>query len=361
MQADATLGDVVAMADQAATEEKWPDAIELYKKAVEMGKVSKESRGSAQGDGSAVFNWPVPSTWPESTSKRSPTPRPWPRSWPASKENKTGPMAASLAVTSAMNLYIISQGKPDELKRLQEVADFTIKSWPENAGEADDARIALGKVEMVQGRLPRGGCRLRRGEPELRPLFQRLVPGGAAHFRLYLMAKQAPPEKQDAAALTAHRDKTIQELVTSIKSRAQEPFPRISPLPRACWTACCCWARCIWKGTKAQAVPVLDPIFVQMQAQKPKELDKDTLHICLAAVKSYMSVKDLVKAESVATLLMDIGADEPHHESDADRIPEKHAKFEWKQAVAAVIQDPKNAAAKKVADANGAGCWASCW
>ncbi len=268
------------------------------------------------------------------------------------KGDKTGPMAASLAVTSAMNLYIISQGKPEELKRLQEVADFTIKSWPENS-EADDARIALGKVEMVQGRLPEAIGVFEAVNPNSDRYSNALYLAAQTHFRLYLMGKQAPPDKQDTAAMAAHRDKTIQELITSIESE-RKTVPKNQPTPKSLLESMLLLGEIYLEGNEgAKAVPILDPIFMQMQAQKPKELDKDTLRICLAAVKGYMSVKDLVKAESVATLLMDIGADEPRVNLTLIEFL-KSVKFEWKQALAAVIQDPKNAAAKKTADSNGA-------
>jgi hypothetical protein len=55
----------------------------------------------------------------------------------------------------------------------------------------------------------------------------------------------------------------------------------------------------------------------------------------------------------VATLLMDIGADEPRVNQTLIEFL-KSVKYEWKQAVAAVIQDPKNEAAKKAVDSYGA-------
>src|SRR6185437_13478816 len=131
------------------------------------------------------------------------------------------------------------------------------------------------------------------------------------HFRLYLMGKQAPPDKQDTATIKSHRDKTIQELVTSIESE-RKTVPKNQPAPKSLQDSSLLLGEVYLEGNEAaQAVPVLDPLFAQMQAKKPKELDKDTLRICLAAVRSYLAVKDLAKAESVATLLMDVGADEP--------------------------------------------------
>ena len=348
---DATFGDVLAMADQGATEEHWDDAIDLYKKAIELGKVSKDPKDPPKVIAARfqlARSYYMAGKYAETLADAEALAK----EVATVKGDKTGPLAASLAVTAAMNLYIISQGKPEELKRLQEVADFTIKSWPENA-EADDARIALGKVEMVQGKLAEAIGVFEVVNKNSDRYSNALYLAAQTHFRLYLTAKQAAPDKQDTAALTAHRDKTIQELVTSIEAE-RKTVPKNQPTPKSLLDSMLLLGEVYLEGNEgAKAVPVLDPIFVQMQAQKPKELDKDTLRICLAAVKSYMSVKDLVKAESVATLLMDVGADEPRVNLTLVEFL-KSVKFEWKQAMATVIQDSKNEAAKKAADANGA-------
>jgi hypothetical protein len=348
---EATFSDVLAMADQEAAQEHWAEAIDLYKKAIELGKVSKDPKDAPKVV-PARFQMARSEYMAGKYVEAYTDAEALAKELASVKGDKTGPMAASLAVTSALNLYIISQGKEPELKRLQEVADFTIKSWPENA-EADDARIALGKVEMVQGKLAEATATFEGVNPNSDRYSNALFLAAQTHFRLYLMGKQAPPDKQDTAALTAHRDKTIQELVTSIESE-KKTVPKNQPTPKSLLESNLLLGEVYLEGNEgAKAVPVLDPIFVQMQAQKPKELDKDTLRICLAAVKSYMSVKDLVKAESVATLLMDVGADEPRVNLALIEFL-KNVKFEWKQAMVAVIEDPKNAAAKKVADANAA-------
>ena len=74
----------------------------------------------------------------------------------------------------------------------------------------------MGKVEMVQGRLPEAIAVFEGVNPNSDRYSNALYLAAQTHFRLYLEGKAAPPDKQDQQALAAHRDKSIQELITSI-------------------------------------------------------------------------------------------------------------------------------------------------
>ncbi len=57
-----------------------------------------------------------------------------------------------LAINAALSLCATSTDRPAAEKQLNDVVDYTIQTWP-NRAEADDARIALGRLKMTQGDL----------------------------------------------------------------------------------------------------------------------------------------------------------------------------------------------------------------
>jgi tetratricopeptide (TPR) repeat protein len=106
-------------------------------------------------------------------------------------------------------------------------------------------------------------------------------------------------------------------------------------------------------GEMALAVVELDPIAESMKENKPKELDKPTLRASLAAVRAYVGVKDMAKADGVATLLFEIGEDVPQiNRALLDFAQMVKANFKGAQAAVTLAEGKNDSAAMEKAKAD---------
>lgn len=341
-----TLDEALVVADNAAAQEKWADAIAGYEKAIALAAESKDAK-NADKLAAARFQLARSQLMSGKIAEALAAAEALAQERASVNLDKIGPLAGALAVDCAWNLYVASQGKPEALDKLKAAADFAIRTWPERS-EADDARIALGKVELVRGDFPLaiGVFEKVNKNSDRYPLALYLA--AQTHFRLYLQEKAKPADKQNAAAAAEHRTKTVEELVAAVAAE-RKAAPASAPLPKSLLDSSLFLAEVYLEGGDATAaVPYLDPIVAAMQAHKPKALDAITLRSCIDAVRAYMSVKDLAKAEGVATLLVELGEDTPQVNRVLIEFL-RNVKFEWKKAEADVISSGSDSAAHEAA------------
>jgi tetratricopeptide (TPR) repeat protein len=339
--------EAYAVGNDAAGEGRWDDAINAYETGLKLSKASKLAAdqklapalrmalASAQYQGGKLEDAFATA---EALARD-----------PAADPTKA-PLAAAMAVDAALSLYLKStpDGRQAALDRLLAIAQFTIKQWPQLV-QADEARLALGKVEFANGRPHEAIAVFEAVNPASDRYPSAMYWAGLTRWMLFVGQRQQ--RGADPAALTAERQKIVQELSTAIQSSHQKQDAGKPPYKELSETMLLLSEVYLDGGEASLAVPLLDPIIAGMQKDKPKELDKSTLRACTAAVRAYITTNEMTKAEGVAALLMKVGEDAPNVNNVLLKFVST-VKNNWKQANATLIDqkgDAKVMAAAKAA------------
>ena len=228
------------------------------------------------------------------------------------RDSGVGPKAASAAVQIALGVYANAGAgqKAAKLEQLQKFAARLIEVWPQRP-EADDARLALGQAQQLMG----NNDKAMEVFESIKPNTERYPAGqfmaGRLNWLRYLSDKRTgkvPPDK--AAALRA---KAIEQLQTAldlmVKAKKADPDkPASKHLPEVQLFI----AEANLEGnTPQKAIEILEPMLAEIQANKPERLDNNTLRVFLAAVRSYVALGNIDKANEVGTVLLALGPDMP--------------------------------------------------
>jgi len=343
-------GELKAVADAQAfgadleSKKEWQQAVETYDKGLELAKTSKDPKDAARLP-DIHFRRAYCLFMLEKTQESVDAAEALARERATIKGDKTAPLAASLAVGGAMKLYGASRGSPNEapaLDHLQKICAFAIETWPETA-EADDARIALGDIETTKGNMDKAITAYENVNSASDRYAVAMFKGGRLHFFLFMTDKKLPPEKQTKAG---DRELAIKDLTQSLVAETKALTNKDTLTPSMIETKLLL-AEIFLEGNEApKSVEQLNPVFDDLKANKPKALDASNLRICLAAVRSYLAVKDMAKAEEVAMLLLQVGDDSPQINNVlVDFL--RNVKLVRDEASAATIKDPADAKAKE--------------
>lgn len=215
------------------------------------------------------------------------------------------PQASAAAVHSALNIFSTSKDKEAALKQLNTAANKTIERFGSKA-EADDARLALGQANLLQGNTNEAIKRFEAVDPHSERYPAALYLAGQTHWVLYLRDKQQAGPK-DEAAMKLHRSKALEDLAKSVALQKTQAKPG-----KALADAQLTLGELYVEGKDFnKAADLLLPMVEQIRASKPESLDKPMLRTFIGAVQASIGKGDIKQAGEVADVLLKSGADIP--------------------------------------------------
>ncbi|MBU4271301.1 MAG: hypothetical protein KKA28_05505 [Planctomycetes bacterium] len=316
-----TFEEAVALAAAAVADAQWEQARNLYKKALEIAdqtKLMDEARIAAAGEALAgaelmlagkLFSKgkleqcieAVGRIVYEDQDKKI-----------VRKDSDAAAQAAALAVGAALNLYVnaTDDKKPDALKRLTQLAEFTESNWP-GRPEADDARMARGQAELVVNRVQEAIDIFERVNPKSARYPQAMYFVGQNYARLYLVEKNKPDDLRDESQVAAYRDRVVERLRAGLSVLAKQVEPG-RPLPDYFLETQLLLAEIRADGgEQKEAAELYQPLIDIIKADKPRNFDRTTVRVFLGAVRAYTALGQFDKAGKAADVLIELGPDSP--------------------------------------------------
>ena len=268
------------------------------------------------------------------------------------KENTSyakAPAAASLAVNIALYLYGQTRDAAG-MERINESTELLLKQWPQHA-EADDARIAKGKLKLLQAPPDYKGAI--ETFTSVNPVSDRYPTGlqlaGQTHWIVYINEKKkGDTAKPDVAQL--NRQKTVDLLEKSLVA-----FGKVenggAALAQSLQDAQLLLAEVHMEGNKIdEALQLLQPMVDALKSKPPAGMDKTTLRILVNSMRAYATLGKVNDSVEVGNILVTGGEDIPPVNGVLIEFA-KMIRGEWKKGAAELIA--AEAAAKLNALAEG--------
>ena len=212
------------------------------------------------------------------------------------------PAAAALAVNAAMSFYGQTKDK-SALDKINESTELLLKQFPQHA-EADDARIARGKLKLIQGDA-NGAIEIFKS---VNPVSDRypvaLQLAGATHWSLYVDGKR----RSDNAAVS-QRKTAVELLQQSLAEFRKNTGAGQGPALQE--TQLLLAEMHLEKDETAAALPLLQPLVDNLKSKQLTSLDRSSLRILVSALRTYAAENQTPQAVEVGQLLLTIGDDLP--------------------------------------------------
>lgn len=293
-----TFDEAVALADVAIENQEYAEAAKLFGRALELKDQEKNQDRLQQVEyflaqtqlqaGDAAASYALANQFARDK-----------------KDSKLAPQAAVLAINAALSLCATSQDRPAAEKQLNEVVEYTIQTWP-NRAEADDARIALGRLKMTQGDLPAAIAALEKVNPASDRFAQTQSLVGQSHWRMYLNAKRTG-KLDDAAKEHRTQGQALMEQALATASKSTAPADEFVVAEARLHLG-----ELFLEGAQPdQAIAMLAPLESKIRTASPTSLDITQLRTLVAAVGAHVAKKDLVSAKASGDLLLLSGQDIP--------------------------------------------------
>ncbi len=254
------------------------------------------------------------------------------------KENTTyakSPAAASLAVNIALYLYGQTRDAA-AMDRINESTELLLKQWPQHA-EADDARIAKGKLRLLQNPPDsKGAIETFLGvNPASDRYPNALQLAGQTHWMAYGIEKK----KGDAAkpeVAQKHRQQTVELLEKSMVA-----FSKVenggAVLAQQLQDSQLLLAEVRMEGDKVEeALQLLQPMVDALKSKPPAGVDRTTLRILVSSVRAYAALGKVNDSIEVGNILVTGGEDIPPVNGVLIEFS-KMIKGEWKKAAGELI------------------------
>jgi tetratricopeptide (TPR) repeat protein len=220
------------------------------------------------------------------------------------KDAKLAPPAAVLAMNSALAMFGTTQDKAAAQAQLQTVVNYTVQTWPKRA-EADDARIALGRLKLFQADIEGAIATFEAVNPASDRYPQALQLAGQSHWKLYGDAKRAG--KADEAK--KHRDQAETQLNTALAAFQQNSALATQMAQSATETPLLLAEMSLEAADAEKALTLLEPLIEKLQSQPPESLDLTGMRILVSAIRAQSTLKKPAEATQLAMILIDKGQD----------------------------------------------------
>ena len=228
------------------------------------------------------------------------------------KDNPTyakAPAAAALAVSTAMSLYGQTRDNA-ALEKINEASEFLLQKFPQHA-EADDARIARGKLKLLQGG-PEEAIKVFMSVNTISDRYPTALQlSGQTHWLQYVDGKKkADATKADTTQ--SHRAQAIELLTKSLDVAVKSKSAGSPQMQQTIHETQLLLAEIRLEEEKpAEALPLLQPLVDNLKAKPAGSLDKSSLRVLIAALQTYSALNDSLKAIEVGQLLLANGEDHP--------------------------------------------------
>ena len=220
---------------------------------------------------------------------------------------KIAPKASVLAIHSALGQFGTAEDKAAAQAKLMEAANYTMQTWPKRA-EADDARIALGRLKAVQGDVAAAMQTFEAVNPASERYPQALQLAAQSHWKLYVDAKRTG--KIDDAA-KQNRETAVKQLEQSLAALQQTPSPPPELASAAIETPLLLAEIRIEDNSLDEALKLLVPLVDKLQGQQTESLDLTSIRVLVSTIRIYASLKKTTEAIQLGQLLLDKGQDIP--------------------------------------------------
>lgn len=294
----ATFDEAVALADSAAANREYKEAVAAYERAVELQDQEKNQDRLASvqyhlafaklqsGDPSGAFAIADKFAREKSTAKLAPA-------------------SAVLAINAALAECSTASDRAAAVTQLNGIVEYTIQTWP-NRAEADDARIALGRLKMVKNDLPGAIAAYEKVNPASDRFSQSQSLSAQAHWRIYLAAKHA---KMLDDAATQHRTQAQSIFEQALAASTQSTNPADEAVVNECRLSL---GELHLEGGQPQvAIELLLPLEAKIRETNPASLDMSQLRTLVAAVRAHAANKNMAGAQTSGELLLQMGQDIP--------------------------------------------------
>lgn len=219
---------------------------------------------------------------------------------------KIAPKAAVMAIHSALAQFGSAQDKAAVQQQLMDAANYTMTTWPKRA-EADDARIALGKLKAVQGDVVGAMQTFEAVNPASDRYPQALQLAAQSHWKFYVDGKRTG--KIDDAA-KKHRETAIKQLEQALAKLNESPPPP-EMAATATETPLLLAEIRIDDGGLEDALKLLVPLIDKIQGQTSEGLDITGMRILVSAIRIYATLKKTTEATQLGFILLEKGQDIP--------------------------------------------------
>jgi tetratricopeptide (TPR) repeat protein len=178
---------------------------------------------------------------------------------------------------------------------------------------------------------------------------------GQTYCQRYLREKQKPKKMRNEAAMNADRDQALKALKTSVQLQ-EEKWVKTDPMPAPLIETKLLLAELLLEGGDAKAAAAqFQDLVDAINKSKPNSLNEIMLRIFRGAVRAYVEINDLEKAELAGIVLIDLGPD-VEYVNDAllrfARLLEKKRKEAEAAVIAAVVPAEVTATKNRVAAMN---------
>jgi hypothetical protein len=226
------------------------------------------------------------------------------------KETPAAPPAASLAVSAALNLYVVAPGDKKEaaLERLQQLAKYAAATWPDKP-EADEARMMLAQASLAQGKIDQALAVFEKIDPRSDRYPNALALAAETYWRRYLAEKAKPETGRNQSQMQADHDKALSNLELSLRLQRKK-IELHAPLPGSLIETQLLLAEILLADGKAQdAADLLQPLVDTVQDTRPENIDNTIVRTFVDAVRAYLAQDNLPQATAVGTNLAEWGPD----------------------------------------------------
>jgi hypothetical protein len=226
------------------------------------------------------------------------------------KDSPAAPMAGSLAVSAALNLYASApEGKKAAaLERLKKYARLTEDAWP-GKPEADDARMMLAQADLVQGKIDEALAGFEKIDPRSVRYPNALLLAAETYFRRWLAEKEKPEASRNKDQMDADLGHALKNLSASLKLQQKKAEPGEPPSRSLTETQLLLAEIKLNTGNAEEAAALLQPLVDAITASKPEEVDNTIVRIYAGAVRAYLAQDNLEKAVEIGMVLADWGPD----------------------------------------------------
>lgn len=293
-----TFDEAVALAEAAADAEDYSESAKLFSRAMEL----KDQEKNAERLDQVEFSLAVMQYQSGDYASAQASAEKFSREKKAAKQ---APGASVLALNAAAAQYGSAPDKAAAEQHINDLAEYTIQTWP-NRAEADDARIALGRLKMSLGDLPAAITALQKVNSASDRYAQTLNLIGQCHWRSYLIAKRSGKLDDAAKAHRAEAQKNLdQALAFAAKSTAASDEAVVAE------TRLFLGELHLEGGAPDQSIAMLTPLESKIRDSKPESLDNSQFRALAALIGAHVAQKNMASAKATADLVLQHGSDSP--------------------------------------------------
>ncbi len=353
-----TFDEAVAMADSAASMSQWREAIDGYSKALEMSGAVKDKERVAAVANSLAGARVMMAGEILRDGKPDEALTALCAVLAEQKDSTAAPAAAAMAAAAILAQYAALPAtapveKQKAMAQLQEIVAFADSQWP-GKPEADDARLAMGKVSLVERRYDDAIRVFEKVNPKSPRYPAALYLSGLAQWQKYLLGKRGETAG-DAKELSATRAKAV-ELATASLAEITKAAEGPKSQGRQYSDTLLLLAEMALEGEQPkEAVTYIQPLMDQVRAAKLDPKDTAALRVLFIATRAFLAAGETERASEAGMMLADLEADAPlvnrvlvdfAHSLDLER---KKADAELTKAQSAADAKQVEAAKKRLA------------